>query len=100
VVTAATAWLSADSDLAVAGSTLAVAALFNPLRRRIQRWVDRRFNRSRYDAERVMDGFAGSLRDRFDPDGLVNGWVDVVSRTMEPSTLGLWIRAKHEIVSS
>jgi hypothetical protein len=94
VVTAATAWLSADSDLAVAGSTLAVAALFNPLRRRVQSRVDRRFNRSRYDAERVMDGFAGSLRDRFDPDGLVNGWVDVVSRTMEPSTLGLWIRAK------
>jgi hypothetical protein len=76
----------------VAATTLAVAALFNPVRRRIQGWVDRRFNRSRYDAERVMDRFSGSLRDQVDPDQVVNGWVDVVEDTMEPSSLGLWVR--------
>jgi hypothetical protein len=76
----------------VAATTLAVAALFNPVRRRIQGWVDRRFNRSRNDAERVMDRFSGSLRDQVDPDQVVNGWVDVVEDTMEPSSLGLWVR--------
>jgi hypothetical protein len=92
VVTVLTSLLPAESDLAVAGSTLAVAALFNPVRRRVQRWVDRRFNRSRYDAQKVMDGFAGSLRDRVDPDGVVQGWVGVVSETMQPSTVAVWVR--------
>jgi hypothetical protein len=81
-----------DSQLLVAGSTLAVAALFNPLRKRIRSLVDRRFNRSRYDAERVMDEFADSLRDRVDPDGVVEGWVGVVNGTMQPSTVGVWVR--------
>jgi hypothetical protein len=93
VVTALTAWLSAESDLVVAGSTLAVAALFNPVRRRVQAWVDRRFNRSRYDAERVMDGFASSLRDRVDPEGVVDGWVGVVSDTMQPRSVAVWVRS-------
>jgi len=92
VVTALTAVLPAESDLAVAGSTLAVAALFNPGRRRIQRWVDRHFNRSRYDAENVMDDFSGSLRGRVDPDGVVEGWVGVVSETMQPTTLAVWVK--------
>jgi hypothetical protein len=92
VVTALTTVLPAESDLTVAGSTLAVAALFNPVRRWIQGWVDRRFNRSRYDAEKVMDGFASSLRDRVDPDGVVDGWVGVVSETMQPATAGVWVR--------
>ena len=83
-----------SSDLAVAGSTLVVAALFNPLRRRVQDWVDRRFNRQRYDAQRVMDGFAVSLRDRVDPEEVMNGWVGVVSSTMQPDAIGMWVRTE------
>ncbi|MGH8949070.1 MAG: hypothetical protein ACRDXF_09460, partial [Acidimicrobiia bacterium] len=91
-VTAAGSLLQTDSDLAIAASTLAVAALFNPLRRRVQVWVDRRFNRSRYDASKVMDGFSGSLRDEVDPDRVVEGWVGVVSATMQPASAGVWVR--------
>ncbi len=86
-------WVSpAESQLAVAGSTLAVAALFNPLRKRLQGWVDRRFNRSKYNAERVMDRFAESLQDRVEEGDLVDGWVGVVSETMEPALAGVWVR--------
>jgi hypothetical protein len=92
VVTALTALLPAESDLAVAGSTLAVAALFNPVRRRVQAWVDRRFNRSRFEAERVMEEFAGNLRDQVDPDEVVHGWVGVVSETMQPTTVAVWVK--------
>lgn len=81
-----------DSPLVVAGSTLAVAALFNPIRSHMRKAVDRRFNRSRYDAERVIDEFAGSLRDRLDPDGLVEGWVQVVTETMQPTQAAIWLR--------
>lgn len=77
--------------LAVAASTLAVAAMFNPVRLRVQAWVDRRFNRSRYDAELVMDRFAGSLRHQTDAMSVVNGWVEVVSETMQPSAVGVWV---------
>ena len=85
-----------SSDLAVAGSTLVVAALFNPLRRRVHGGVDRRFNRQRYDAQRVMDGFAVSLRDRVDPQEVMNGWVGVVSSTMQPDSIGMWVRDDDE----
>jgi hypothetical protein len=84
--------LGRDNQLVVAVSTLAVAALFNPVRRRVFAWVDRRFNRSKYDSERVISEFAGSLRDRVDPDGVIDGWVGVVSETMQPSTLGVWVK--------
>jgi hypothetical protein len=86
------AWLGRENQLVVAVSTLAVAGLFNPVRRRVQAWVDRRFNRSRYDAERVMSEFVGSLRDRVDRDGVVEGWVGVVSETMQPTSVGVWVR--------
>ncbi len=76
----------------VAATTLGVAALFNPLRKRIQTWVDRRFNRSRYAAERVMDGFAGSLRARTDSNEIVDGWVGVVTETMQPCAVGVWVK--------
>jgi len=92
VVTAAGSLLQTDSDLAIAASTLAVAALFNPLRKRVHVWVDRRFNRSRYDASKVMDSFSGSLRDEVDPDRVVEGWVGVVSETMQPAAAGVWVR--------
>ncbi|MGH8953150.1 MAG: hypothetical protein ACRDX9_17230 [Acidimicrobiia bacterium] len=92
VVTAIGSLLQTESDLAIAASTLAVAALFNPVRKRVQGWVDRRFNRSRYDAQRVMDRFAGSLRDRVDSDEVVEGWVGVVSETMQPASVAVWVR--------
>ena len=91
-VTLITSFLSAESDLAVAASTLAVAALFNPVRRRVQVWIDRRFNRARYDAQRVMDSFAESLRDRVDPVDVSDGWREVVAKTMQPATLAVWVR--------
>lgn len=80
-----------DSPALVAASTLTVAALFDPLRKRIRSWVDRRFNRSRYDAEKVIDEFTRSLRNRIDPDVVVNGWVGVVSETMQPSAVSVWV---------
>jgi hypothetical protein len=85
--------LTGGSPLFVAGSTLAVAALFNPLRRRVLHWVDRRFYRSRYDAERVADEFASRLQDRTDVDRLSEDWVAVVAQTMQPSSLGVWVRS-------
>lgn len=87
-----TSFLPAESDLAVAASTLAVAALFNPVRRRVQVWIDRRFNRARYDAQKVMDAFAESLRDRVDATELSDGWRDVVAETMQPAAVSVWIR--------
>lgn len=92
VVTLVGSLLQTDSDLAIATSTLAVAALFNPLRKRVQDWVDRRFNRSRYDAQKVMDRFAGSLRDRVDSEEVVEGWVGVVAETMQPASVAVWVR--------
>jgi hypothetical protein len=91
-LTALTAFLPSDSPLAVASSTLVAAALFNPLRRRVQEWVDRHFNRSRYDAQRVMDRFADTLRDGIDGHEMVRGWVGVVSETMQPSVAGAWVK--------
>jgi hypothetical protein len=89
---ALTSVLDAESPLAVAASTLAVAALFNPLRRRVQAGVDRRFNRSRYNAQQVMDQFSGSLRQDLDPDTVVEGWMGVVSETMHPTSISVWVR--------
>ena len=85
--------LPTESQIAVAGSTLGVAALFNPVRRVVLVRVDRRFNRSRYDAQKVMDEFAGSLRDRVDAREVVGGWVGVVSETMQPAAAGVWVRS-------
>ncbi|HLV89780.1 MAG: hypothetical protein J5I28_08330 [Acidimicrobiales bacterium] len=82
-----------DSDLAIAASTLAVAALFNPLRRRVQAAIERRFNRARYDAWKVTDAFARSLRNRVDPDDVAAGWRDAVTETMQPESAGVWIRS-------
>jgi len=91
-LTGLTSLLDSDSPLAVAAATLAAAALFNPLRKRVQAFVDHRFNRIRYDAERVMAGFTGSLRDEVDPGTMLDGWVGVVSETMRPVSAGVWLR--------
>jgi hypothetical protein len=81
-----------ESNLAVAASTLAVFFLFNPLRQRTQRFVDRRFYRSRYDAQQVADEFSARLRDQVDPDQVAAEWVEVVQRTMQPATVAVWVR--------
>jgi hypothetical protein len=81
-----------SNELAVAGSTLLAAALFQPLRRRVQRIVDRRFNRSRYDAERTVAAFASRLRDEVDLERLVAEILATVKQTVEPSSVSLWLR--------
>jgi hypothetical protein len=79
-----------SSDLAVAVATLTAAALFTPLRGRLQRAVDRRFNRARYDAEATVAAFASELRDQLEPDVLIGAMRDVVARSVQPSFTTVW----------
>jgi hypothetical protein len=84
--------LGRDSSLVVAVATLAVAAAFQPARRRVQRSVDRRFNRHRYDAAQTIQGFSARLRQQVDLDTLTGELLGVIDQTMEPTRVSLWLR--------
>ena len=81
-----------NSPFLVAGATLTAASLFNPLRRRIQDAVDRRFNRARYDAQQEVERFAERLRSRVQLDDLTSDVIEVVSETLQPESVAVWIR--------
>jgi hypothetical protein len=91
LVLLATRVLKASSPVSVAASTLAGAALFNPLRRRVQRVVDRRFNRARYDADKTVAAFAARLQDAVDLDSVRDDLAGVVHQALEPAHVSVWI---------
>ena len=91
VVVLATEAFPFKTPVAVAASTLVAAALFNPLRRRVQHMVDRRFNRARYDAEAVVAAFTARLRQTVDVDTLQGDLTDVVHRAFQPAHVSVWL---------
>jgi hypothetical protein len=91
LVLLATKVLSVHSTVAVAAATLAAAALFSPLRVRVQRVVDRRFNRARYDADRTVTAFAARLKDAVDLDSVREDLAAIVNQTLEPAHISVWI---------
>jgi hypothetical protein len=92
LVTVATRVLPFSSPLGVAASTLVAAALFTPLRRMVQRLVDRRFNRARYDAEATIEAFAHRLREDVDLEAVSSEFVRAVQASVEPAHVSLWLR--------
>jgi hypothetical protein len=85
--------VTGSSALAVAASTLAVAAVFNPARRRLQAAVDQRFDRARYDAARAVEAFAARLRNQVDLDQITTSLCDTVAATVAPGRVAVWLRA-------
>ena len=91
LVLLATQVLGVHTPVAVAAATLAAAALFSPVRRRVQRAVDRRFNRARYDADQTVAVFAARLKDAVDLDAVRDDLASVVHQALEPAHVSLWI---------
>lgn len=91
MVTLAAQFLPTQNALAVAGATLAIAALFNPLRRRVQRAVDSRFNRSGFRVQTLSEQFGLLLREARTSDQLVSAWTATVANALQPTAIGVWL---------
>jgi hypothetical protein len=94
LVLLATQVLRLHAAVAVAAATLAAVALFSPVRRRVQQAVDRRFNRVRYDGDRMVEAFAARLKDEMDVETVSADLVSVVNQALEPAHLSLWVATR------